>query len=293
MTLVKRRIDATITLGTGQFGDTVGDTVTLTGLRIMAAINSVGGEAQGQAAIRIFGLPLTIMNKLTSVGPFMNQIRMKNKILIAAGDEGGALTTVFRGVIDTAYAELNSAPSVALSIVAFSALEAAIMPVGSKSFTGAQDVAFLMQQFASTIAKSTGEPFPFNNHGVSVKISNPSFNGTALDWIRELAAAAHINHRFDHPGLTIWPEDAHTTEDVIPLSPQTGLVGYPALNSQYIALKSIFIPNAHLGQRVAVSGSEIVGINGTWTIFTVTHNLESQTPGGQWFTELQVFTNGV
>lgn len=286
MKLVKRVIEASITLGAGQFGDQQGDTITLTGLRMMAAINSVGGEAQGQAAIRIFGLPLSIMNKLTSVGPIMNQIRLKNKIQISAGDEGSALTVVFQGVIDTAYAELNAAPDVALAIVAFSATDAAAKSVDPKSYLGSQDVAFLMQQFAIPLNLA------FKNNGVNVKLSNPSFNGTMLDRINECARAAGINYTIDRGVLSIWNQMSHTNDDIITLSPQSGLVGYPALNSQYIALKSIFIPNAHLGQRVTVSGSEVESVNGTWTIFTVAHNLESQTPGGQWFTELQVFTNG-
>ena len=286
MKLVKRVIEASITLGSGQFGDQQGDTITLTGLRMMASINSVGGEAQGQAAIRIFGLPLSIMNKLTSVGPIMNQIRLKNKIQISAGDEGSALRVVFQGVIDTAYAELNAAPDVALAIVAFSAYEAAVKPANASAFVGSVDVAFMMQQFATQLNLG------FKNNGVSVKLSNQSFNGTFLDRINECARAAGINYTIDRGVLSIWNQMSHTNDDTITLSPQSGLVGYPALNSQYIALKSVFIPNAHLGQRVTVSGSEVESVNGTWTIFTVAHNLESQTPGGQWFTELQVFTNG-
>ncbi|MHB1246174.1 MAG: baseplate hub protein [Sulfuriferula sp.] len=284
--LPTRNIKAEITLGAGQFGDEEGDTISLTGLRIMAAINLYGGEAQGQAAIRIFGLPLAVMNKLTSVGPIMNQIRMKNTIRIYAGDEGAPMSLVYQGVIDTAYAELNSAPDVALAIVALGGYDAAMKTANPTSFPGAVDVAVMMEGFAKQLSLG------FKNSGVSVKLSNHSCNGTLLDRINECAHAAGINYSIDRGVLRIWNQMSHTDDDTIHLSPQSGLVGYPALNSQYIALKSIFIPNAHLGQRVTVSGSDVENINGTWTIFTVTHNLESQTPNGQWFTELQVFTNG-
>jgi hypothetical protein len=252
----------------------------------MAAVNSVGGEAQGQATIRIFGLPLSVMNKLTSIGPIMTQIRLKNTIQLSAGDDGGALTVVFRGVINTAYAELNSAPDVALTIVAFAALGEAVKPTAASSFIGATDVATIMAQFA----KQAG--YVFKNSGVSVQLSNPYFPGTILEQIKSCARAGGINYSIDNGVLSIWPAGTHTNDPVIQLSPGNGLVGYPTMNSQYILLRSVFIPNARLGQQVKVSGSEIDAVNGTWTIFTVMHNLESQTPGGQWFTELQVFTNG-
>jgi len=285
--LVRRRIDATITLGGGdKFGDMVSDTITVTGLRIMAAINSVGGEAQGQATIRIFGLDLSTMNKLTSIGPILTQIRLKNTIQLSAGDEGGAMTVVFNGVINTAYAELNSAPDVALTIVAFSAMGAAIKPVAASSFVGGTDVGAIMQGLANQAG------FAFKNDGVTKVLSNPYFSGTILDQIKSCARAAGINHAINNNVLKIWPAGTNTTDPVIRLSPSTGLVGYPTLNSQYIMLRSVFIPNAALGQQVEVSGSEVSAVNGTWTIFTVMHNLEAQTPGGQWFTELQVFTNG-
>lgn len=284
--LVQRRIDATITLGSGKFGEDIGDTITVTGLRIMASVNSVGGEAQGQATIRIFGLPLSVMNKLTSIGPIMTQVRMKNIIQIAAGDRDGPMTTVFRGVINTAYAELNSSPDVALSIVAFAAYGEAVKPVEASSFTGSADVATIMAQFA----KQAG--YSFQNSGVNIKLSNPYFPGTLLEQIKACARHAGINHSIDNGTLRIWPYGSSTADPVIELSPGNGLVGYPTMNSQYIMLKSVFIPNAKLGQKVRVSGSAIEAVNGEWTIFTVIHNLESRTPGGSWFTELQVFTNG-
>lgn len=284
--LVQRRIDATITLGSGQFGEDIGETITVTGLRIMASVNSVGGEAQGQAAIRIFGLPLSVMNKLTSIGPIATQVRMKNIISIAAGDRDGPMTTVFRGVINTAYAELNSSPDVALSIVAFAAYGDAIKPVAASSFTGSADVATVMAQFA----KQAG--YAFKNNGVNVQLSNPYFPGTLLEQIKACARHAGINFSIENGVLSIWPYGANTDDPVINLSPSTGLVGYPTMNSQYIMLRSVFIPNARLGQKVKVTGSAVDAVNGEWTIFTVIHNLESRMPGGAWFTELQVFTNG-
>jgi hypothetical protein len=76
----KRRIDLTISLGEGQFGDNKGKDVTLSGLRISTAINYYQGAIQAEALIRIFGLSLEMINRLTRIGPIGNQFR-NNSIL--------------------------------------------------------------------------------------------------------------------------------------------------------------------------------------------------------------------
>jgi hypothetical protein len=188
-------------------------------------------------------------------------------------------------VIDTAVAELNSAPDVALTIVAFGGYDAAMKKADPTSFSGSADVAVMMEQFAKQLGYS------FKNGGVNVQLSNHSFNGTMRDRIKECAYAANISFSTENDVLRIWPKNGYTNDPPIQLSLQTGLVGYPALSSANITLKSILIPDAHIGQRVTVSGSDIENINGTWVIYAAMHNLESQTPGGEWFTELKVYTH--
>src|ERR1700753_3335959 len=109
MTFVKRRIDVTISLGTGQFGDTLGPEVTLSGLRAKATVVSYNGDAQGQLQLRLYGLPLQMINQLTTIGPIMQE-RRNNRILMAAGNEDGPMSTIYQGTIDSAFGEFQSAP---------------------------------------------------------------------------------------------------------------------------------------------------------------------------------------
>ena len=46
-TFTKKRLDLTIPPGTGKFGETLGDTITLTSLRMTADIAFAGGETMG------------------------------------------------------------------------------------------------------------------------------------------------------------------------------------------------------------------------------------------------------
>ncbi len=287
MSFIRRRIDVTITLGDGEFGNNLGDTVTLTGLRVMANIASVGGEAQGQCQARIFGLPLSMINRLTTIGPAGMAIRGQNGIEIAAGNEGDALSTVFKGSIFYAYGELAQAPEVALSVYGLSAALASVKPVGATSYVGAVDVATVMAGFAQEMG------FTLEGNGVSVMLQNPYFPGPdTLSKVRQAAQAARIGFCVDNGVLAIWPQNGYRTGDVPIISPGAGLVSYPTFNEQYISVRTVFLPSAVLGGRFTVAKSAVTPANGTWNTASVVHNLESQVPNGQWFTDLQGWGNG-
>ncbi len=281
----QRRIDVTITLGDGQFGETLGDTVTLTGLRVSTVINSVGGEAQGQCSARIFGLPLSVMNQLTRIGPVGYQIAAKNTILIAAGDEGSALTNVFQGAIFQAYGEMNQSPSVALNVLAFSSTVAALKPAGASSYIGSVSVATIMQDLANQAG------LQFENSGVTGSLNNPYLTGSVLDQIRAVAQQARIFHTIDKGVLSIWSYNGYRTVNVdeISLSPQSGMVGYPQFNEHFLQVRSVFSPNAALGQKLTLSNSLVTSANRTWNVNGVIHSLESQMPNGAWFTDFTGF----
>lgn len=278
----RRRIDLTITLGTGTFGDNVGDTVTLTGLRIQTNIVAVGGDGQGAANLRVFGMSLDMMNRLTNIGPIANTIRGSNRILIAAGNDGEVLTNIYEGTIDVAYADYNAAPETPFNIVALSALGAAMKPIGASSYRGATDVATIM----ATLAEQAG--YTFENNGVDVQLSNPYFPGAVYAQIQQCARAAGIYYTVDRNILAIWPASAARGGEITVVSPKTGMVGYPAFSSQGMIVTSEFLPTAKLGGQIRVESSIPVA-NGLWNNFRVVHDLQSETPGGAWYTQIEVY----
>lgn len=128
MSFVKRRIDVTINLAEGQFGDNAGPAVTLSGYRVQAAVVAYNGDSQAQLQLRIFGLSQDMINKLTVIGPIPTE-RRNNRILVAAGDVGGdALTVVYEGTISQAWADYNQAPEVVFNVVALAAAFEAVKP---------------------------------------------------------------------------------------------------------------------------------------------------------------------
>jgi len=281
----RRVIDLTFTLGTGAFGDEVGDTVTFTGLRVHASILAVGGASQGAANIRVFGLPLDVIQRLTTVGAIANTYRGANKVQVAAGDDGGTMTVIYEGTIDTAYGDFNAAPDVAFNVTALSALTSALKPVGASSFVGPTDVATIMSGFAEQAG------FAFENHGVEVTLTSPYFPGAIYQQIQSCARAAGIYYTVDRNTLHIWPADGAREGDIPIIGPDSGMVGYPAFSSVGLQVASVFMPTVALGGRVDIRSMLNVA-NGRWRVARVQHDLQSETPGGHWFTQLELYPDG-
>lgn len=277
----KKILELTITLGSGTFGEDVGDTVTLSGFRMTADATNPGGDSMGRCQIRVFGLRDDVMNKLTTIGSVNTAIKAKNAVLLAAGDVDG-MTSIFSGTILDAWADYNSSPDVAFNIVAFAGLSAAVKPVGATSYKGGTDVAVIMTDLAAEMGVS------LENNGVDVKLTSPYLSGTALTKLRQVAQAANILWTIDRDVLAIWPQTG-ARAGIIPLiSPDSGMVGYPSLSSKGMTVKMLFNPNVRLGGEVEVQSS-IPMACGKWRVFNVSHSLSSEMADGPWFTTAETY----
>jgi hypothetical protein len=284
MTFARKRIDLTFSLGTGTFGNSGANTITVTGLRVHAELKATGGDAMPNLALKVFGLPQDMMNQLTSIG-FINSGMRNNSIIVAAGDDGSALTTVFSGTIWQAWADYDQIPEVCLNVTANGGGLASLKPVGALSFRGTADVASIMQGIAQTMGLG------FENNGVNVKLQNPYFPGTALAQMRACARAANIYAQIDRGVLAIWPKSGYRGSDVPIISAETGMIGYPKFSSSGIQVATLFNPALKNGGRAQVQSS-ITAACGIWTTVQVAHSLDSETPNGHWFSTFLAVPSG-
>jgi hypothetical protein len=276
----KRKIDVTINLGEGQFGDDKGKDVTLTGLRVAGNFVYMGGYAQAEAHIRIYGLPLSMINQLTGLGPFAAELR-KNTILVTAGDEGGAMSTVYQGQIYRAYGDFSGAPDVVFNIIALASVVDAVKPVGARSYIGAVDAAVMMKDLADTM----GLAFE-NSRNLSVMLTNQYLPGTALQQVKDVAEAADIGYSIEYGKLVIYPKNSYRElGEPIEISPDTGMVGYPSFASQGVSITTLFNHDLVMARKVRIK-SDLAPACGEWVTYSVAHSLESETPNGQWFTQV-------
>jgi hypothetical protein len=104
----------TITLATGNFQGTDGNTATISNFRATADIDHAGGMMMSAARFKIYGLGAPLMNQLTTIA-WLSFGVLKNTIQVQAVD-GDVKTTVFQGTIINSWADYSSAPDVFLYI---------------------------------------------------------------------------------------------------------------------------------------------------------------------------------
>lgn len=291
MAFTKKRIDVSFTLfpnvdlngavtTPNYFDSTGGNTVELTGYRVSASIIKAGGIAsQGQLQLRIYGMSLSLMNQLSTLGKTPIQVA-RNIITVSAGDDNG-VSLVFKGTIYSAVQDFSAAPEVAFDVTASSLLYQAVQTIPPTSYKGTVDAALILQGLATQMGMS------FENNGVSVIWENVYFPGSALTQAKDVIAAADIEwNQGDNGVLAIWPKGGYRNLPVPLLSASTGMIGYPYPSGNgLLGVRSIFNPQINFGARVQVD-SIIKPAVGLWFVTSLAHDLESEIPNGAWFTSI-------
>lgn len=294
MTLAKRSIDLTFQLGVGAFGEDGQNTVDLSGLRCSANVTKTGGVSMSRLELTVYGMPLEAMNKLTVLNQLARGSARLNQVAVSAGDTKRGMAVVFTGGISEAWVDVEDVGAV-FRVTAMTGLLDSLRPIKPTSFNGTVDVATAMAGIAAQMAP----PRTLENSGVNVQVRDVYKPGTALDQIRSLAREANINAVLDDPNiLAIWPADSargsFATTDIgtpdgslVPIvSAATGMVGYPKFTQNSILFKTLYDPSMVFGRKVEVQ-SVLEPANGIWTIGQLTHNLDSEIPGGAWFTSVE------
>ncbi len=275
---VKRKIDVTFRMGEGETGEKPGPAIKISGLRVATRTEYYNAAIQAECQIRIYGLKQSLLNQLVATGYGAHEVR-NNFVVLEAGDEGGVMSTVYHGNIVRSYADYAASPDVSLNVHCLASYFDAMKPYPSRSYKGAVDVASIL----AGIAKDIG--LAFVNDGVNVKLTDQHLTGTAYDQIQKCAEAAGISYVIEYGELVIFPKNRERNAPVILISPQTGMVGYPAVSSQDISVTTLFNPSLATGKEVEIKSVSTIA-NGKWIIVGLTHILESEVPDGAWFSQI-------
>jgi hypothetical protein len=289
--LVKRRIDVTFTLNPTTslsdpsvtqrpvFVESGGNEVKLTGHRVSAAIKKAGGYSMGELQLRMYGLTMSLVNQISTLGRLPLAGR-NTTVTVAAGDDLNGMGTVFQGTVTNAWADFKAAPDAAFHVTAHAGMAAQQQVIPPTSFAGSASVAVIMAGLATQMGLA------FENNGVEAVLADPYLPGTARQQATACAEAAGIDLIIDDQTLIITPRGAARGAQAPLISRDTTLVGYPAYTQNGIAVTCIFNPNVALHGLVRVE-SVLAPATGNWRVFDLVHDLEADTPGGAWFTAFQ------
>jgi hypothetical protein len=273
MAFSQKQINVSFSLANGQF-EGGGNSASLTGLRVACSIAVRGGADLGTASISIFGLPLAMMNQLVTIGQSFNK-QFQNGVSITAGDANG-MSQVWSGAIASAFVD-GSMPNVCLRIISTPGVFLAVKPVPALSIKGTADVAGMLSNLAGQMG------FKFENAGVTAKLANPYYAGTA--WQQALAIAQHagIVMTVERGVLAIAPPGTPRSGAAFAITPLTNMIGYPAFNQVQVVVKAQFDPAMKVMSLFQIAGSSLSSANGSWLATEIDYELESVIPHGKWF----------
>jgi hypothetical protein len=285
VTYIARSIDVTIQLGTGAFGEGGSTEVKLTGLRVEASVQKNGAPSANTAQVRVYGLTLSMMNQLSTMGWIIPPVGSdgkqlpRNRVTVDAGDAKAGMATVFQGTVTDAYADFSGSPDVPFTMVANAGIIPALRPVAAISFAGTVGYADIMQAIAGSMGVQ------FENHGVTGQTVDPYFPGTAWTQAEYCAMAGQFEWTLDNGTLSIWPSGSNLGVDIPEITPDNGLVGYPAYNGLGVGFRALFSPAVHFAGRVKLK-SDLTPACGVWYVYGLSYSLASMVPGGPWFMEI-------
>lgn len=280
----KKQLRFVITLGTGRFGSSDNDRITLQGFRAIADINKAGGMMMSTLRAKIFGVKQADMNSATTL-MWKPGTRIANTVEVFALD-GNAETLVFAGNIINAWADYQNMPDVFLHIQAQAAYFSGLQAVSPFSIKGGIDVAIVMARIAD------GMGLTFENNNVSVILTDVYLANTLKEQALELARMCNFSLYIDDKILAI-TNKYEPRKGIIPeVSAKSGLVGYPTFDGIGVNFQILFNPAINFGGSVKLK-TDVEQANGEWIIVSVAHRLESEKPGGAWFSTIRGNQNGL
>lgn len=274
----KKELKFVITLGTGKFGSSDNNQITLEGFRAVVAIDKAGGAMMGTLNARIYGIDQKNMNSITT-GTWQIGFVIKNTVQVFAID-GDIETLIFSGNIVNAWGDYLSMPDVFLMIQAQSTYVLGLQTANPISIKGGIDVAVVMQRIAADMGLS------FENNNVSVIIENAYVANTLKEQALELARMCNISLYIDDTVLAITPLYGARAGIVPEISSESGLIGYPTFDGYGVNFSTYFNPAITFGGVIKLV-TDIKPAAGTWHVTSISHLLESEKPQGYWQSQVR------
>ncbi len=274
----KKQLRFVITLGTGKFGSSDNNQITLQGYRSSAHVDKAGGVQMSTLRAQIYGMSESDMNSATTL-QWKNQGYLLNTIEVYAID-GAQETLIYRGNIINAWPDFRGMPEVYFSIQAMGGYTQKLQAAAPISFKGATNVATVMEQLAGRMG------YAFENNGVDMPLSDIYLANTSLEQAKRLAWMAGVDLYVDDTVLAIMPKGQPRVAQVPVISRESGLVGYPTYDAWGVNFRCLFNPSITFGGAVQLE-TDLAQARGQWIVTSLSHHLQAETPGGAWFSHVR------
>ena len=276
----KKVIKITLTLQDGvEIFTAQGDNrLSSTGLAISANITYGNGSISPTAQITVHNLPMDTMLKLMRL-QWNTMQALLNTVKIEVGEQGDPLKVAYEGNITFATINTDSAPDVSLVITSQMAVVEKMKPTEpfvvnkNEKIDAADIVRFLAHEMQ----------YEYKNYGVSHIITDTTLNGSNIEKIANLAQMCDFDLYIDQREITICKKGGSRELKIPVITPNTGLIGYPAPDQRGIVFTCAYDPLVRFGGIVQIRES-IIGhvVNQDWRVYGLVATLEANIPQGKW-----------
>lgn len=266
--------------GTNQvFPGTNSNELTLTDFRITAQVQSVARQAV-QASVQVYGMKQADMNALT-VAWANPPVVLDHRVTLEAND-GSGWSQVFDGTIIEAQPDYRGSPRVFFGVVAMVGYITKTKAAPATSYQETTDIGAVVGDLAERMG------FDFVNGGADAILAGPLYlHGSLYDQLVAACRAAKADFYFQGRTLLITAggKPRNQAPSVV-LNRATGLIGYPVYERAGLIVQAIYDAAFACATPVDIE-SVVPSATGRWFPYSLTHTLESRTPGGEWTTELK------
>jgi len=271
----KRKLKIILTLQKGSFKNGEGNAYEISDLAMSVKVDKLGAPDFGKASATIYGLPLDVMEQLSTLCMHPLFVR-RNYINIYAGNDTEGFNQIYAGTITKASADFNSAPEVKFNIESQIGFFGAVTAQGDNVVNGTQSAS----SFIERQVKLAG--FTFKNEDVSGTVKNAVFTGSPIEQARQCAKQIGAELVLDDEKAILIKNGASRKGNAVLLNANSGLLGYPSMTQNGIEIKAIFNPNFKFAGIIKLE-TIVPKCSGQWRIIKLSHTLDSNLPnGGKW-----------
>lgn len=261
------------------FPGTNSNTLTVENLRVAARVQAVARLAT-QADIRIYGMKSADMDALTVA--WANPPVVLDHLVILEADNGAGFVQVFKGTITEAQPDYQSMPDVSFNLLAVTGYFRKINPAEPLSYPAVSKIQDIVAQLAQEME------FSFVDGGATGVLSEGAyFWGSQWDQLAQACEATNTDFYVFGDTLLITAAGLPSVnQPSVVLTPQSGLIGYPAYERSGLIVNAIFDPAFTCGTPLDIKSS-VPSATGRWYPYSLTHILEAKMPRGQWLSQMQ------
>lgn len=245
-------------------------------LTVSVMVNKVAGFQQSEAIATINGMLINDINALIKVNSYLTDVQKPvSKIEIFAGyevDSDGMPPLIYKGDIYTSTVDFNN-PNRSRPVLIKSILGWEVSGMLANALVIRDNTS--LKTLFETLAKNLPEYSTVIIGADNQQVNNVLYQGSALQQLQSACADYGFQFKLDDTKILISPIGQPYVNQLLTISKDDNLLGYPIPSNLSCAIRVRFNPAIQFGQQVNLI-TDMEGYSGVWYVNGLSHNLTNR-----------------